>query len=398
MPSANTLTSPFPAPPIRPHYVPGELLVKFRPQTSKARTDTLLHRASVRFSRGYRTLPGLLRVSLSPEVSVQAARALLEASPEVEYAEPNYYVHPDVIPNDQWFSTQFNLHTLGNEFVPPDTDIDAPEAWDITTGSQDIVVAVLDTGMFPVHEDLAANVFRNEIECDADGVDDDVNGYVDDCNGIDAYQDDSDPTDITIHGSHVAGIIGAVGNNAVGIAGVAWNVRILPCRFIDFFNGGTIADAVQCFDYVSAMKDRGVNIVATNNSWGSLYGSRALHDAIGAQLARGILTIASAGNDSTNNDREPHYPCNIDRSNVVCVGSTGFFHRRSAFSNYGVTTVHLSAPGEQVYSTTSANATLNLYDYLSGTSMSAPAVTGAAVLLAAQDPARDWIAIKNLLM
>lgn len=379
-------------------YVPGELLVKFRPVASKGRTDALMRTASVRFSRGYRNVPGLVRLSLSPAMSVTAARAVFEASPDVEYAEPNYYVHPHVIPNDQWFSSQFNLHTLGNQDVPPDTDIDAPEAWDITTGSQDIVVALLDTGLFPLHEDLAANVFRNEIECDADGVDDDANGYVDDCNGIDAYGDDSDPTDITIHGTHVAGIIGAVGNNSIGVAGVAWNVKILPCRFIDFFNGGTLADAVQCFDYVAAMKDRGFNIVATNNSWGSLYGSRVLDDAIRAQEARGILTVASAGNDGLNNDREPQYPCSIDRPSVVCVGSTSFYHRRSTFSNYGVTTMHLSAPGEDVYSTTSSSGTVSLYDLASGTSMAAPAVTGAVVLLAAQDPTRDWITIRNLLL
>lgn len=386
------------APDDRPHFVPGELIVKFKAGTPKSRADTTLRSAAVRFARGYRTVPGLMRISLSQDASLQTTRARLERDPDVEYVELNYIYYPHQIPNDTWFHTQSNLHFLGGGESPPDSDIDAPEAWDITTGSNDIVVAVLDTGYFAIHEDLAGNTFRNESECDADGVDDDANGYTDDCNGIDAFENDSDPTDITVHGTHVSGTIGAVSNNSKGIAGVAWHVKILPCRFIDFFNGGTLADAVECLDYVAAMKDRGVNIVATNNSWGNIYPSRALDDAIGAQLARGILTITSAGNDSLDNDREPKFPCNSDHANVICVGSSSFMHRLSGFSNYGDQTVHLTAPGEYVLSTTSANATLNLYDYLSGTSMATPAVTGTAVLLAAQDPSRDWRAIRNLLL
>jgi subtilisin family serine protease len=390
------LPKDFPGTQPRRSYVPGELLVKFRPGTAKYRADNALRSAAVRFSRGYRTLPGLLRVSISPEKTVEAARAQLERSPEVEYAEPNYLYYPAAVPNDEWFRVQDGLHRpVAGE---PDWDIDAPEAWDITTGSDDLVVAIFDTGIHPLHEDIAGNLFRNTTDCDLDGTDDDANGYVDDCSGIDAFENDSDPTDYTIHGTHVAGTIGAVTNNDVGVAGVAWDVRLLPCRFIDFNLGGALADAIECFDYVASLKDRGVNVIATNNSWSGIFDSRALNDAVAGHLDRGILTMASASNDSLDNDREPVFPCNIDHANVICVASAHVGGAMSHFSNYGLTSVHLAAPGEWIYNATSGSGTTSNYDYLSGTSMATPHVTGVAVLLAAQDPSRDWREIKNLLL
>ena len=189
------------------------------------------------------------------------------------------------------------FNNTGQTGFPVDADIDAPEAWDITTGSNDVVVAVIDTGVDYNHQDLAANIFQNTADCNNNGVDDDGNGHIDDCHGIDAVNGDSDPMDDHGHGTHVAGIIGAVGNNGIGVAGVAWNVKILPCKFLDATGSGFLSDAIACLDYVAAMKDRGVNIVATNNSWGGGSFSQALSDAIDAQMQRGILFVAAAGND-----------------------------------------------------------------------------------------------------
>ena len=157
-------------------------------------------------------------------------------------------------------------------------------------------MAVIDTGIDYNHQDLSANMFRNTVDCNSNGLDDDGNGYIDDCFGIDTANDDSDPFDDDEHGTHVAGTIGAAGNNGVGVVGVNWTVRLMACKFLNADGEGTTADAIDCLEYVKLMKDRGVSIVATNNSWGGGAFSQALFDAIEAHLQHGILFIAAAGN------------------------------------------------------------------------------------------------------
>ena len=213
-----------------------------------------------------------------------------------------------------------------------------------------------------------------------------------DCHGINAITHTGDPMDDYFHGTHVAGTIGAVGNNAVGVSGVNWNVSILACKFLDSSGSGTTADAITCLEYVALMKDRGVNLVASSNSWGGGDDSQALRDAIVAQRTRGILFVAAAGNAMADNDQIPTFPCSYDLSNVICVASA--IDSISVFSNYGLGTVHLAAPGEAIWSTVPNNA-YNTYD---GTSMATPHVTGVIGLLKAQDPTRDWRALKNLLL
>ena len=231
------------------------------------------------------------------------------------------------------------------------------------------------------------------VECDGDGTDDDGNGFADDCHGIDARAWRGDPKDEDGHGTHVAGIIGAVGNNGQGIAGVAWRVTIVPCRFLGP-EGGLASHAVECLDYLARLKDRGLRLVATSNSWGGGAYSQALADAIEAHRQRGILFVAAAANDGHDSDAYPLFPASLPLDNVIAVAAATDRGGLAAFTREGRRSVDLAAPGEHIASTLPQGA----YAYLSGTSMAAPHVAGVAALLAAQDPARDGAAIRNLLL
>jgi hypothetical protein len=334
-------------------------------------------------------------------LSTAQAIARYRRLPEVLYVEPNHVVTLQAMPNDPHFLAG-DLWGLNASILTQDIDIDAPEAWDLATGSANVVVAVIDYGIDYTHEDLAANMFRNDADCNANGLDDDGNGFVDDCFGIAPINGNSDPIDDNDHGSHVAGIIGAVGNNGIGIAGVNWNVRLLPCKMFDANGVGTVAAAIACLDYVALMKDRGVNIVATNNSWSLQEFSQSLLDAIDAHRQRGILFVAAAGNYAycptcrldPDNDRKPTWPANFYLPNVIAVANSNSAGYLNVTSGYGRHTMHITAPGTNVLSTLPGNA----YEVFTGTSMAAPHVTGVAALLKAQAPARDWKAIKNLIL
>jgi subtilisin family serine protease len=382
------------------------LLVRFRQGTEpfvKSGAHAAAQGAPV---REYQIVDGLQLVKVPPWMTTEEAIARYLNHLDVLYAEPNYIVQSLATPNDPNFGDLWGLHNTGQAGGTEDADIDAPEAWDITTGSSNVVVAVIDTGIDYNHEDLAANMFQNSDDCNSNGLDDEGNGFVDDCHGIDKVNDDSDPMDDNDHGTHVAGTIGAVGDNNVGVVGVNWTVRLMACKFLDAGGSGTTADAISCLEYVKLMKDRGVNVVATNNSWGGGGFSQALFDAIEAHLQRGILLIAAAGNDGTDNDSSPNYPCNYYLPNVICVAATTrddaiVSLANSTFgSNFGRRTVHLGAPGKQILSTVppANSAEGDKYAFFSGTSMATPHVTGVAALLKAQDSSRDWKAIKNLIL
>src|SRR2546425_2164133 len=310
------------------------------------------------------------------------------------YAEPDWIVEHQAAPNDPSFGSLWGLNNTGQSGGVPDADIDAVEAWNITTGSSDVVVAVIDSGVDYNHQDLSGNMYRSARDCVANGIDDDGNGVIDDCVGIDTVNNDSDPMDDAGHATHVSGTIGALGNNGVGVPAVNWTVRIRACKFLNASGSGTTGDAIDCLEYVKLMKDRGVNVVATNNSWGGGGFSQSLRDAIEAHLQRGILFIAAAGNNSSDNDVTPAYPAGYNLPNILAVAATTRTDALASFSNFGRRTVHLGAPGQEILSTTPGNT----YSSLSGTSMATPHVTGVAALLKAQDPARDWRAIKNLIL
>ncbi len=387
--------------PPAPEFVANELVVRLTEDASAAKFAALFAKVGAVDIKSFETIDGLYVIKLRPTISVGLAGQLARELDGVAYAEPNYIVKTQTVPNDPNFGDLWGLHNTGQAGGTPGADIHAPEAWNLTTGSTNVVVVGIDTGIDYAHPDLAANMFRNEADCNTNGVDDDKNGSIDDCFGIDTVTHDSDPRDDNDHGTHTAGTIGAAGNNGAGVVGVNWNVKLMSCKFLNAMGSGSTADAVTCLDYVARMKDRGVNIVATNNSWGGAGFSQALFDAIDAQRQRGILFIAAAGNEANDNDAAPTYPASIDLPNVIAVASTTRTDALSSFSNRGRRTVHIGAPGSAILSTTRSNVPADAshpFATFNGTSMATPHVAGVAALLKAQDPSRDWRAIRNLIL
>jgi subtilisin family serine protease len=377
-----------------PKYKPDTVLVRFRPGVQRSAMEVAHQQSGAKILSEPAIVNGLHIVQLATGVSLESALKSYRSNGSVLYAEPDYLVHASGATNDPQFSAQWNLQNTGQSGGTPGADIHALPAWGLTTGSANTVVAVLDTGIDYTHQDLAANVWSaasgfsitdqkgNPIACAVGS------------HGLNAVAGTCDPQDDNGHGSHVSGILGAVGNNNIGVAGVNWQVQILPCKILDATGSGDLASAIVCLDLVKQLKDSGVNILATNNSWGGSNFSQALQDAIASQFADGILFIAAAGNDFSDNDETPTYPASVALPNVISVSATDRFDHVATFSNVGRRTVHLGAPGEDILSTTPNNT----YSVFSGTSMAAPHVAGVAALLKAQDPTRDWRAIKNLIL
>lgn len=377
----------------QPKFKRDEILVRFRPGVPQERANALHAAVRARPVKSWPSVRGLQLVQLPAGMTIKDAILAYRKNPDVLYAEPDYVVHALITPNDPHFPSLWGLQNIGQMDGAPGADIHAAQAWGITTGSSNVVVAVIDTGMDYTHEDLSANAWRSPFSFSET-----VNGTTINCPagsfGFNAVNNSCDPMDDNGHGTHVSGTIGAVGNNGVGVAGVNWTVGLLPCKFLDATGSGTVDAAVTCFDFIKAMKDQGVNVVATNNSWGGDGFSQALSDAIQAQQQDGILCVASAGNDSADNDLGGFYPADLFLPNVISVAATTRFDWLADFSNLGLHSVALGAPGQDILSSVPNNS----YAWLSGTSMAAPHVTGVAALLAAQDPTRDWRSIKNLIL
>lgn len=396
-----------------PEFVAGELLVRFRSDAvavNKAglRSEIVVTEASrqipvqlERLTEGEDLVDGLRLARVAPE-DTESAIAALRARPDVIYVEPNFIRRKAAVPNDTRYAEQWALKNTG-QFGPAGNDIKAEAAWDITTGSRSIVVGVVDEGIDINHPDLKDNVWNNPAEIAGNGIDDDGNGFVDDLNGWDFAHDDNTVFDYALpsypppddyaldvddHGTHVAGIVGALGNNAVGVSGVNWQVSLLPLKFLGQ-TGGSSANLLKALSYAKMMRElwtssggtKGANIRVLNNSYGGFGFSQAELDAINSLADSNILFVAAAGNLHLNNDLIPEYPASYSAGNMISVGATGLSDAVASFSNFG-TSVHLSAPGVGILSTTPHST----YFFGSGTSEAAPHVAGAAALLYAAYP------------
>jgi subtilisin family serine protease len=392
--------------------------IEWRGTRSYARTDEFIVRAASDASRGSKmqTLRSRLTATLGTgfssvtslrgsdlytlsTVGIENAEDLSRRLTKMKgfvRAEPNFIVWANATtPNDPSFSQLWGLHNTGQTGGVADADIDAVEAWDRTTGDGSVVVGVIDTGIDYTHPDLAANMWTNPGEVAGNNIDDDANGFVDDVYGADFVgTGDGNPMDDHYHGTHCAGTIGGVGNNGVGVTGVAWDVQLMALKFLSASGSGATADAIEAVNYATDMKQRGVNIRLTSNSWGGGGFSQALLDAINANAAADMLFVAAAGNNSSNTDVSTNYPSGYNSPNIVSVAALDHADALASFSNYGATTVDLGAPGVSVYSTSPGNS----YRSLSGTSMATPHVAGAAALAFMASPAASASRVRDVLM
>ncbi len=354
------------------------LILRLRPGAdARALLSDLLPGATI--CDTFELVSDLYRINLPQESIVQTAVATLTAMDAVVYAQPNYLLQFDgvTLPNDPRFSSLWGLHNAGQTGGTPDADIDAPEAWALSTGRESVIVAVIDTGVDYTHSDLAANIWTNPGEIAGDGIDNDGNGFVDDVHGWDFVNGDNDPMDDNNHGTHVAGTIAAVGNNGTGVTGVGWNVQIMPLKIADLNGSASLYDAMLALQYAVSM-----GATVSNNSYGGASNSTAFADAIAAAGQAGHVFVAAAGNFGTNNDLIAQYPANVPLGNVIAVAATDHRDARPSWSNYGATTVDLGAPGVSILSTVPGGG----YGWMSGTSMATPHVAGAVALVQSVRP------------
>lgn len=380
----------------------AEVLVKFRPGVTEAQIREIAAQNNDEVEDEIESDPGLTVIEdkdgFEPEEVAAQYRAMKDF---VEYAEVNYKIELEPnekisegnpfpkpfftgAPNDPQFNEQWGLWNVGQDGGKQGADISALKAWEKTQGSESIVVAVLDSGVDYTHPDLAANIWTRPASVPQ--YEDEQLGEVDDLHGISTAGDvgdvSGDPMDENGHGTHCAGIIGAEGNNNQGIAGVNWHVQIMPLKFMSKGGFGTTKGAIEAINYVIDRKRAGVNVRVISASWGSTQKSKALQEVIKRAGDEGILFVAAAGNNSSNNDRSPHFPSSYDLPNVISVAATNRNDELASFSNFGLKSVHIAAPGAQILSTWLGNE----YEEHSGTSMATPMVSGVAALVLSKEP------------
>lgn len=369
--------------------LPGELIVKFRPLATKAAAERLLKKNGGVVLKQFRA-SGAMHIALSSAKSVAATKAAAQEfaqSADVEYVEANNVIRLSNTPDDPRMGSLWGMEKISAE-----------AAWEINTGSREIVVAVIDTGVDYNHPDLKDNYWYNPGETGTDaagndkrtnGIDDDGNGYVDDFRGWDFANNDNNPMDDNDHGTHCAGTIGATGNNGQGVAGVNWQVGLVGIKFISASGSGSTAAAISSIEYATKL---GVDL--TSNSWGGGGSSSAMLAAIREANEAGVLFVAAAGNSTSDNDTRPNFPSNYDVDNVIAVAATQQNDTLASFSSYGRTTVDLAAPGLSILSTTRNNGFRNM----SGTSMATPHVAGAVALMKATFPEMTSAQLKEKLL
>ena len=365
-------------------HVPSELIVKFKKDSSK----NMLRNFSGDIKNRFRSSEALV-VKFPSVVDIEKVALDLSLDPGVEFVELNqiYSLQEEVTPNDEEFSMLYGLNK-----------VKAPLAWSKSTGSKDVVVGVIDSGVDYTHPDLVDNYFINQgefgfdedgVDLSTNGIDDDGNGYIDDYKGWDFINGDNDPMDGNSHGTHCAGTIGAVGGNGEGVVGVNWNVSIMGLKIFSDAGRTTTEAIIEAIEYSTMM-----NVDLTNNSWGGGARSASIAAAISEANDNNILFVAAAGNNSANNDTRAFYPATYEFDNIISVASTDSNDNRSWFSNYGKKTVDIAAPGTAIYSTTPGGR----YGNKSGTSMASPHVAGLTALIISYFPEADMLNIKNRIL
>jgi outer membrane protein assembly factor BamB/subtilisin family serine protease len=351
-----------------------------------------------RVRRSFPTLGDLRIIEPNPGETVLEAMERLRSSGRYEYVEPDYVVAAEATPNDPQFlaGNQWALRNIGQSGGTAGADVRAEAAWDVQSSAADVIVAVIDSGIRTTHEDLVANLWVNTREIANNGTDDDRNGYIDDVHGINAaiaanMPGNGSPVDAADHGTSVASVIGAVGNNGLGMTGVAWNVKLMPLRFIGANGFGLVSDEIECIDYAIA---RGAHII--NASFGGSTFSQSLYDAMKRARDARIIVVCSAGNDSENNDTGAHYPSGYLLDNIIAVANTTRTDALSASSAFGSGMIELGAPGTSIL--TAGSSGDRAYRFASGTSFSAPMVTGAIALLKARFPSDSYRETINRLL
>jgi hypothetical protein len=355
------------------------VLVRFVPGAASDKRSAARAAAAADLQTSYKIVPGLELLKVHKGRTVEQAIEKLRRNPNVLYAEPDYLVRPALKPSDPYFVNQWAM-----------ANIQAARAWEVTTGSN-VAVAIIDSGIDMTHPDLEQNIWTNPGEVAGNGIDDDRNGYVDDVHGWDFVGNDNDPSDSESpgHGTPVAGVVGARGNNGVGVAGINWRIKLVPLRFINEYGFGTTSGAISAFQYA---RTKGIRI--SNNSWGSSLNSQSMYDAIKSLQAIGHLAVCAAGNESSNTDFVPSYPASFNLDNVISVAAINSNETLVGYSNYGSKSVDLGAPGYSVVTTTSGGATA----YLEGTSIATPHVTGAAAMLLGLNPAWSYGQIRSAIL
>lgn len=382
--------------PAKKPFVEGELLVRLKAEPS-LHSEALLERYGATIEESFELSPSLsadstelLRIQLPTGSDTEAVREQLSKEPGVAYAQTNdIYELSETEPNDL-SRKLWGFKNRGKNSGVAGADIDAPKAWDITTGSEDgPIIAVLDTGVDLTHPDLKANLWTNAGEIPGNGKDDDGNGVIDDVHGYNAHDDSGDPQDKISHGTHVAGTIGARGNNRKGVVGVNWQTQLMPIKIFNDEGRTNAAAVIRGLNYAGKMGAR-----ITNNSWGGPRPNEAIKEAFAANEA---LHICAAGNSSRDTDKSPNFPSSYDLDNIVSVAASTNRDSLAKFSNYGATQVDVAAPGVDIYSTI-PGPFWKRYDEKSGTSMATPIVAGVAGLVATAFPEAGNQELKDRLL
>lgn len=377
-----------------------EVLVKFRPGVSANMINEITARLNDRVEDEIESVPGLAAVDDLDNVEAESIAAEYRALPEVEYAEPSYEISLShdgggfnhLHPNDARFSEQWALANDGQNGGKAGADVAALRAWATTTGDDDIIVAVLDSGVDYNHIDLQHNIWvRAE---NVKQYEDTELGSIEDVHGYNAVDNTGDPMDENGHGTHCAGIVGAEGGNEIGISGVNWKVKIMPLKFMNASGFGTSKNAIEAINYVIDRKRAGVNVRIISASWGTKLRSRGLEDVIRKAYEEGILFVAASGNDSLSTDLLPQYPANYNVGNLISVAALNRQDELASFSNYGAKSVHIAAPGANILSTWLGNE----YEEHSGTSMATPMVSGIAALVLSKRPALSVEELRSILL